>query len=113
MKVVHVMPTEVLSEQISVQRVADRTGAEKLRANVFTVAEGSMMRHAHREQEELYVVLDGTGQMDVDGSLYKLAERDALAVPAGVAHQFSNVGIGPLTFLVVAAPAVQGDAVFD
>jgi mannose-6-phosphate isomerase-like protein (cupin superfamily) len=113
MKIVHITPTETVSEQLSVQRVADMAGAQKLRANVWTLAEGSMLRHSHREQEELYVVLDGVAQMETDGATYKLAERDAVVVPAGVAHQLTNIGLGPLTFVVVAAPAVSGDAMFD
>jgi len=113
MKVIHAMPTEIVSEQVSVQRVADLLGAEKLRANVWTVAEGSQLRHAHREQEELYLVLDGTAQLEVSGTTYRLGERDALVVPAGVAHQLTNIGLGPLTYLAAAAPAVAGDAVCD
>lgn len=111
MRVVHVTPTEVVSEQLSVQRVAEQAGAEKLRANVWTLAEGSMLRHSHREQEELYVVLDGTAQLEADGGTYKLGERDAVVVPAAVVRQLVNIGVGPLTFLVVAAPAVASDAI--
>ena len=110
MKTVHGAPTEQVSDQISVKRLTDELGAENLRANVWTVAEGSMMKHVHREQEELYLVLDGTAEIAVDGTVYKLGERDALAVPAGAEHQLANVGRGPLSFFVVAAPNVTGDA---
>ncbi len=110
MKIVHAAPTEQVSDQISVKRLTDELGAENLRANVFTVAEGSMTKHLHREQEELYLVLDGAAEITVDGTVYKLGERDALAVPAGAEHQLANVGWGPLTFFVVAAPNVAGDA---
>jgi len=110
MKVVHAAPTDQVSEQISVKRLTDELGAAKVRANVWTVAEGSMMKHLHREQEELYLVLDGTAEITVDGRTYKLGERDALSVPAGAEHQLSNVGWGPLTFFVAAAPNVTGDA---
>ena len=110
MKVVHAVPTETVSEHLSIQRLTDLLGAEKLRANVWTMAEGSGLRHSHREQEELFLVLDGTAQIEADGTIFKLGERDALVVPAGVAHQLSNIGLGLLTYVVVAAPAVQGDA---
>ena len=110
MKTVHAAPTDQVSEQVSVKRLTDELGAEKLRANVWTVAEGSMLKHVHREQEELYLVLDGTAEIAVDGTVYKLGERDALTVPAGAEHQLTNVGWGPLTFFVVAAPNVAGDA---
>jgi mannose-6-phosphate isomerase-like protein (cupin superfamily) len=110
MDVVHAAPTESLSEKLSVQRLSDRLGLTQMRANVFTLAEGSMSRHLHREQEELYVVLDGTAMVDVDEAHVRLGERDAVAVPARSWHRVSNVGVGPLTFLVVAAPPTAGDA---
>lgn len=96
-RVIHITPTEVVSEQISVQRVGDLCGAKKLRTNVWTIAEGSLVRHSHREQEELYVVLDGVGLLEADGRTFKLGERDAAVVPPGVAHQLSNIGAGPMT----------------
>jgi len=60
------VPTESLSEKLSVQRIGGKLGLTQMRANVFTLAEGSMLRHLHREQEELYVVLDGTAMIDID-----------------------------------------------
>lgn len=113
LRVVHAVPTEVVSEQVSVQRIGDMGGAENLRANVWTVNEGSQLRHTHREQEELYLVLEGTAQIEAGGRLYKLGERDLVVVPAGMAHQLSNIGLGPLTYMAVAAPAVSDDVVCD
>jgi mannose-6-phosphate isomerase-like protein (cupin superfamily) len=110
MDVVHAVPTENLSEKLSVQRIGDKLGLTQMRANVFTLAEGSMLRHLHREQEELYVVLDGTAMVDIDEAHHKLGERDALVVPSGAWHRVSNVGVGPLTFVVVAAPPIADDA---
>lgn len=110
MEVVHAVPTEAVSEKLSVQRLSERLGLTQMRANVFTLAEGSMSRHLHREQEELYVVLDGTAMIDVDEEHHKLGERDALVVPSHAWHRVSNVGLGPLTFLVVAAPPTADDA---
>ena len=109
MDIVHVAPTESVSEKLSVRHLTDELDLTQMRANVFTLAEGSMTRHAHREQEELYVILDGTAMMDVDEARYKLGERDALAVPPRAWHRLTNVGVGPLTFLVVAAPPTAGD----
>ncbi len=113
METVHAAPTESLSEKLSIQRLGDKLALTQMRANVYTLAEGSMLGHLHREQEELYVVLDGTAMLDVDEARYKLGERDALAVPPRAWHRVANAGIGPLTFLVVAAPPVAGDAEID
>ncbi len=110
MKVVRAVPTESISEKLSVQRLSEALGVHNLRANVFTIAEGSMSKHMHREQEEIYLVLDGTAMIDVDEEQFKVGEREALGVPAHAWHRVANVGTGPLTFFVAAAPAVAGDA---
>ncbi len=113
MNVVHAAPTDLVSEQLSVKRLTDELGATKLRANVWTLAEGTMLKHTHREQEELYLVLDGVMQLEVEGTLHRLGERDAAVVPAGAGHRAVNTGRGPVTFLVMAAPNVTGDAEID
>lgn len=113
MKVAHCAPNETVNEKLSVQRLGAALETQNLRANVFTLAEGSMSRHLHREQEELYVVLEGTALVEVNDEPHRLGERDALAVPASAWHRVSNAGQGPLTYLVVAAPPVEGDAEMD
>lgn len=40
------------------------------------------------EQDELYVVVQGNGVLDVAGDVFSFAEGDALFVPAGAAHKF-------------------------
>jgi mannose-6-phosphate isomerase-like protein (cupin superfamily) len=109
MKIVRGVPTQPVSEQLSKQPLTDDLGLTEMRGNVWTLAEGSMMKHAHRQQEELYFVLDGMAEIEADDAVFKLGERDVLAVPPGVSHQVVNIGIGPLTFLVIGAPNVAGD----
>jgi mannose-6-phosphate isomerase-like protein (cupin superfamily) len=108
--VVRAVPTEPVTEKLSDRRLSEALGARHLRANVFALAEGSMSRHLHREQEEVYLVLDGTAMIEVDAEQLIVGEREALAVPARTWHRVTNVGIGPLTFYVVAAPPVEGGA---
>ncbi len=111
MKVVRAAPVDTVSEQVHVRRLTEDLGARNLRANVWSLAEGAQMRrHRHREQEELYLVLSGSAEIEVEGVLHKLGERDVVAVPAGATHQVSNVGPGPLTFVAVSAPPAVGDA---
>lgn len=110
MKVVRAVPTERISERLSVERMSEALGVSHLRANMYTLAEGAMSRHMHREQEEVYLVLDGTAMIDVDDEQFKVGEREALAVPVRAWHRVANVGQGPLTFYVVAAPPAEDDA---
>ncbi|MBN2204824.1 MAG: cupin domain-containing protein [Thermoleophilia bacterium] len=108
--VVRIAPNEQLSEQLSVARLSTALGMENLRANVYALAEGAMSQHLHRTQEELYVVLDGTAMIDVDGAQHRVGPREAIAVPARSWRKVANAGLGPLTFLCVAAPPADDDA---
>ena len=44
---------------------------------------------------------------------FRLGERDALSVPAGLAHKLTNIGVGPLTVLVAAAPPAAADSTIE
>lgn len=112
MNVLSAVPSVSATEQLTVQPLADLAGAQKLRANVWTLAPGdwSWGRHAHREQEEMYLVLDGRLRIEAGGDTVELGPREAVFVPAGVPHQLWNGGESEVTYLAAAAPAVQGDS---
>jgi uncharacterized cupin superfamily protein len=64
------------SNQMSVQNtdLGGQLDAESLGARLWRLAPGqASTRHRHREQTELYVVLEGTGWIRVDGDLLTLA----------------------------------------
>lgn len=42
------------------------------------------------EQDELYIVVTGTGEFVSDGQPYSFAPGDVLFVPAGVEHRFTT-----------------------
>jgi mannose-6-phosphate isomerase-like protein (cupin superfamily) len=92
MQVVRAVPTASISAKLSVQRLSEALGVRNLRADVFALAEGSMSKHMHREQAEVYLVLDGAAMIDVDQEQSKVGEREALAVPARAWHRVANVG---------------------
>ena len=62
--------------------------------------------HAHRDSDELYVVLEGVMHIDVDGERHAVSANEFLAVPAGVVHQLVDVEV-PHRSLVVRAPSVR------
>ncbi len=51
------------------------------------------------DDDEVYVVLEGSGTLDVDGERVDLREGHAAFVPAGAKHQFT--GYEQLTVLVI------------
>ena len=59
--------------------------------------------NTHRTQEEVYVILRGSGRMKVDHEIVPLKEWDALRVPPGAWRGY-EAGPEGLEFLVIAAP---------
>ena len=59
--------------------------------------------HTHREQEEVYVVIRGSGRMKVDDEIVELKEWGAVRIPP-VAWRGYEAGPEGLEILVVAAP---------
>lgn len=58
----------------------------------------------------MYLVLDGRLRVEAGGEVVELGSREVVFVPAGVPHQLWNVGEQAVTYLVAAAPALQGDS---
>lgn len=56
--------------------------------------------------DEVYVVLEGSGRLDVEGETVELGEGQAVFVPAGADHRFT--GYEQLSVLVVFAGASGG-----
>lgn len=59
-------------------------------------------RHYHRESEEFYYVLEGTGELEVDGERTRVAPGDAILIPPGAWHQIH--ADKELRFLCCCAP---------
>ena len=59
--------------------------------------------HAESHEEEFVLVLKGTPDVWIDGTLHELVEGDAVAFPAGtgIAHSFLNNSTGDVHLLVV------------
>ena len=44
-------------------------------------------RHWHKESEEFYFILEGSGMMEIDGETRQVGVGDAILIPAGAWHQ--------------------------
>jgi mannose-6-phosphate isomerase-like protein (cupin superfamily) len=64
--------------------------------------------HTHRTQEEVYVVLRGSGRMKLDDEIVELAQWDAVRVAPGTWRGY-EAGPDGLEILVIGAPNL-GDA---
>jgi uncharacterized cupin superfamily protein len=84
-------------------------GAEQTGFNYLKVKPGrrEAFAHRHREAEEIYVVLAGSGRVKLDDELVELAPLDAVRVSPGVVRSF-EAGDDGLEVLVF-GPRVEGD----
>jgi uncharacterized cupin superfamily protein len=86
-------------------RLAAGTAARKLGASVDVVAPGmrSCPYHLHHAQEEMFIVLEGTGTLRVAGELLPLRAGDVVFIPPGpqYPHQIINTSQLPLKYLSV------------
>jgi quercetin dioxygenase-like cupin family protein len=64
--------------------------------------------HAHAGQDKLYVILEGSGMVDVGGQAELLSAGDAAFAPSGVVHSIHNTGPGRLVVMAVLAPPPSG-----
>lgn len=60
--------------------------------------------HAHAGQDKLYVVLEGSGMVQVGERSELLSAGDAAFAPCGVVHSIRNPGPGRLVVMAVLAP---------
>lgn len=95
------------SNQMSVLNtdLAKQLGASTLGARLWRLQPGqASTRHRHRQEEELYVLLEGSGRVRVDDELLQLEPLDALLVEPGSIRQLLNDTDADQLWLVVGAP---------
>jgi mannose-6-phosphate isomerase-like protein (cupin superfamily) len=71
----------------------------------------STQRHYHAATEEIYVVLEGRGEMEVEGERREVGPGDAVLIPAGAWHELQAHG-GPMRFLCCCAPPYAHEDTF-
>lgn len=80
-------------------------GASALGARLWRLRPGqASTKHRHRQQEELYVLLEGRGRIRVDGEALELGPLDALLVEPDAVRQIFNDTEAEALWLVVGAP---------
>lgn len=77
-----------------------------------TVAPGQATeRHYHAASEELYYVLEGSGELELDGERRAVGPGDAVLIPPGARHSFTG-GPEGARFLCCCAPPYSHDDTF-
>lgn len=63
--------------------------------------------HHHREQEEAYVVVSGSGRINLDGEIHELREWDVVRVSPAVVRGF-EAGPDGLEFIAIGSDRPEG-----
>ena len=66
---------------------------------------GGQVPWHNQEQEEIYLVLEGTGEMCLGEERRLVESGQAVFIPPGVFHQLTNVGDSPLRMIYCYGPA--------
>jgi mannose-6-phosphate isomerase-like protein (cupin superfamily) len=70
-------------------------------------------RHHHARTEEIYVLLEGGGEMEVEGDRANVDIGDAILIPAGARHQITAGERGARFLCCCAPPYSDEDTFFD
>jgi len=92
-----------------IRSILDRTNApveKQSLAEAVLPPGGATERHYHKESEEFYFILEGSGTMEIDGERISVSNDDAVLIPAGSWHQITSSPKG-LRFLCCCAPPYQ------
>jgi uncharacterized cupin superfamily protein len=95
------------SNQMSVLNtdLGRQLGASALGARLWRLAPGqASTKHRHRDQEELYVLLEGSGRVRIEREAVTLAPLDSLLIEPSSVRQIFNDTDADQLWLVVGAP---------
>ena len=90
--------------------ISDLIGARQLGYNLTVLPPGKVQCpfHSHHAEEEMFLILEGTGELRFGTQRYPLRAGDVVACPTGgaeVAHQIVNTGEVTMRYLAVSTVA--------
>ncbi|RAO77467.1 cupin domain-containing protein [Dyella jiangningensis] len=101
-------PTGETAERFEARmgRLSMQIGAQKLGYNITAVPPGkrAFPLHCHRVNEEMFFILEGTGEVRIGEERHAIRAGDIIACPPGgpeAAHQIINTGDTEMRYLAV------------
>ena len=86
------------------------TDAQSL-AEAQLAAGESTQRHYHARSEEIYLIVEGAGELEVDGDVREVGSGDAILIRPGSWHRLT-AGIAGVRVLCSCAPPYSDDDTF-
>lgn len=69
------------------------------------------VRHFHQRARQVFFVLSGELEVELDGTHFRLATGQSLEIPPGSAHHTWNPGRMDVWFLVISSPNARDDRI--
>jgi quercetin dioxygenase-like cupin family protein len=69
-------------------------------------------RHIHHQQDEIFVFIEGSFEVEIDGQRYNMTAGDTAFVPKGTIHAWKNVGEGIGRLCYIFSPALNIEQMF-
>lgn len=88
------------------------TAAQSLAEATLEPGRGTR-RHYHRVAEEIYLIVEGDGAMEVDGDTAQVAAGDAILIPPGSWHELIAGADGVRLLCCCVPPYRDGDTFFS
>lgn len=88
------------TDRVELHDTLGLTGAE-VSVNFMPAGAGVPFVHAHKQNEEIYIILEGKGCMEIDGEKVELAANDFLRVAPEAKRQLFAAEDEPIKYLCV------------
>jgi len=87
-------------------QISDHIGARKLGYNLSVLSPGKAQCpfHCHHGEEEMFLIIEGEGELRFGDKRYPIRKHDVIACPTGgpdVAHQIINTGRTTMRYLAL------------
>ena len=94
---------------------SDVTHSEALTLGIAKIPPNEALREHRHLQEEIYLLLEGTGSVTIDGETRPVGAGTSVFIPSNAAHSCENTGEGDLRFAYVfpADSFAEVEYVFD
>lgn len=93
-------PDKVNLENLSVAHIEVRVGKKAT-------------PHYHKETEEIYYILSGSGEVRVGDASWEVSEGDSIAIPPESIHTVENVGEEVIYLLAINSPPYDSDDTYE
>ena len=107
----------ITADGSTIRSLLDRTTAPVRHQSLAeaTIAAGAATtRHYHPAAEEIYFLITGHGDMEIDGEHARVGPGDAILIPAGSWHQITADAGGDIRMLCCCSPPyAHDDTYFD